>query len=166
MKRNQARTLGILAAVAAVGTLGWAQPFRGRGPGDGDGPPQFRLQRMAKVLELTEAQQEQARALFEQQRPNAEEARKAMREHQAQVDELLSAPNPDPTAVGDAVIALRQLREQHKADRESLEEAFKAILTPEQLSKWEVVQAMRPERGGPHRGVRGPRRGRRGGDDQ
>jgi protein CpxP len=166
MTIKHARTLGILAAVAAVGTLGWAQPFRGRGPADGERGAQFRLQRMAKVLELTEAQQEQARSLFEQQRPKAEEARKAMREHQAQVDELMAAPNPDPTAVGDAVIALRQLREQHRADRDSVDEAFKAILTPEQLSKWEVVQAMRPGRGGPHRGARGSRRGWRGGDDE
>lgn len=147
-KRTRTTLLAATAALslAAAGVVS-AQPRGPRG-GDGDGPG---LHRAARFLELTEDQKTRLAELREQGRPERERIREASRAAHERLREALEAESPDPTTVGEAAIEVHSLREQQRASRESFENAFESLLTPEQLQKWEMMQASRAAGGGPFR---------------
>lgn len=137
-----------------------AQP-PGGGPGAGLGGGPFAGsrahgrpgERLAEFLDLTADQRVQwdalhqelrdsLRPLFEEQRTLAEELRG-----------LLEQSSPDAAAVGSVVIRQHDNRQTMQAAHEDLEEQLKAILTPEQLDRFEAFKAARPF------GHRGSRRG-------
>jgi len=148
-------TLGGSAALLLGGSLVVAQPSGpGReGPPDAPpgGPP---LGRAARVLELTEQQQEAARQMFEQGRPQMEALHKEMCENRAQLEEALESGQADPTAVGELVIAGHSLRKEEQRLREDSKAAFESLLTPEQRLKLQALEAVREDMG-----PRGPRPG-------
>jgi len=165
-------------AVPAAGLLvlaGLAVPALAQGPGGerpawGDhgrghgGPGAHRLGRLARVLELTEAQLAEARALHEAAREDRAPIVEESRELRTRLDGLLDAASPDPTAVGEVVIALRQNREEMRSVREATETAFEALLTAEQREKLATLEDAKEEWGRRGRGRRGhrfggPRRG-------
>jgi len=152
------------AAVLSLATAGVlvAQPGRGPrggGPGDDDGPGG--MQRAARFLELTQDQKTRLAEIEEQARPERERLRELTREAHERFRQAIEATNPDPATVGQAAIEMHALRAQHESSRESFESAFESLLTPEQLRKWEMMQASRAAGGGPgpggHGGPRGPR---------
>jgi Spy/CpxP family protein refolding chaperone len=137
----------VLATLVALPLL--AQP-PGGGPGPGVGGPEgahgpggFPLRGLAAFLDLTEQQIEDARALLEdlaaELRPLAEEAR-AVREELAA---LLDAADPDPAEVGALVVELHGIGDEMKAARDDFDAAFSALLTPDQLERWEVLKEAR-----------------------
>lgn len=156
----------VLATLVALPLL--AQPPGGGGPPGSGGPggPQgthgpggFPLRALAAFLDLTDAQIEDAKALLEdlaaELRPLGEEAR-ALREELAT---LLGSADPDPAEVGALVIELHGIGDRMKAARDEFDAAFSALLTPEQLERWETLKEARrlfrgPGRGGHH--GRGP----------
>lgn len=155
MSPRRLLTLTFLSASLLALPL-YAQPPGGFGPGHGPFAGKGRGgERLAKYLELTAEQQtkwdelqqqfrDSVRPLFEQQRSQAEQLRS-----------LLDAQTPDPFEVGTLVIAQRNGRRELETAHTHLEEQLKAILTPEQLTKYEAFQAARPEPfGGPHGGRR------------
>jgi Spy/CpxP family protein refolding chaperone len=161
MKRHVARTaIGLAAALAGAG-LARAQPVfepdhpSGRGPMLGPG-------RMA-VLGLTEQQQQQARQLFEASRPKMEALFLKMHENRQALEEAAGAESPDLTRVGELYLDGRRLREEGRAQRERMDEALRALLTPEQIRKLDLLETARAvgmgrcgrEDVGPPDGIRG-----------
>ena len=153
MKRLTVISAAVLLLVAA--SL-FAQ-HGGRGPngggannapaGVGRGP-----ENLYNFLELTADQKTQWEALHEQFRASMQpifEQQKALRD---QIATLLDTASPDPAAVGALVISEHALREQVRTQHETLQNNLKALLTPEQLTKFEAFLAAR---GGGHRGPGG-----------
>jgi len=136
------------------------RPAWGRhgGPGAHGG---HRLERLARVLDLTEAQVAEARALHEAARADLEPIFAASRELRTRLDGLLDAPSPDPAQVGETVIALRQNREAMRAVHEETKAGFEALLTAEQREKLATLEDAREERGRRGKGRRGHRPGGR-----
>jgi Spy/CpxP family protein refolding chaperone len=95
---------------------------------------------LARFLKLTP---EQA-ATFKQLYSQLQQTLKPLREQQKALYEELQAQldqeNPDPCAVGATQIALYEGREDIRAAFETFDEAFSAILTPEQLAKWNALK--------------------------
>jgi Spy/CpxP family protein refolding chaperone len=142
-------TVGV-AVLWLGGSVVLAQPFGPGREGPPNGPP---LGRAARALELTGQQQEAARQIFEQRRPQMEALHKQMRENHELVQEELESGHADPTAVGELVIAGHALREEDRALREESKAALESILTPEQQLRLEALEAVREGMGprGPHR---------------
>lgn len=125
-------------------------PHAAFGPGGQDGPPRFLLPRIAELLDLTDAQIAQAKALLEELKVSGEPLREQGEALRAELRELLEGNAPDATAVGTLVIELHGLAEEGRALRDQFEGDFAAILTPEQLERWELAKDLRGFIGGPH----------------
>ncbi len=138
-----------LAALAAPGSDRDRDRDRGRGHGHGPGrgmfpPPGY--------LDLSEEQIEAAREIRESVRAEMEASREATAALREELKAALDGGDPDAAAVGEMVIELHGLREQTRAIFEDAESQFAAILTAEQLEKWENFKELRRNRRGPRRG--------------
>lgn len=158
-----AAALLLTAALAALPLL--AQP-PGRGPGPGAGPGMgapdggllrggpggFPLRGLAAFLDLTDQQIEDARALLEdlaaEVRPQAEKARGVRRDLHA----LLETDGADLAEVGALVVELHGIRDEMRTARDGFAAAFSALLTPDQLERWEVLKDARGHFRGLHQG--------------
>lgn len=165
----QTRTIaswGMAVLLSAV--VAGAQPAPGKGNSRAGGPGGRvgMMGHMARVLELTDEQKAAFRKAMEEQRPQAQALHQQMRENRGQLEELLKSASPDPATVGKLVIQEHKLREQGQARREQSMQALRALLTPEQQVKFDVLQSMKRGRGdrgpgsrdgrGRHWGGRGP----------
>jgi Spy/CpxP family protein refolding chaperone len=115
--------LAALAAAPATAQL----PRRGPGP-DGHGHD------LARVLELTEQQQEQWRAAHEAHRAAIEPLLEQLHANHDAVEAAIETG--DPTAVGEAVLAGRALHQQLVVERDGLEQAVLEILDDEQEAQY------------------------------
>jgi len=155
-----------LLVLAPVLTLSLAAQPPAGGPGVGpdgafgpaghpDGPGKFLLPRIAEYLDLTDAQIDQAKALLEEMKTQGEPLREEAEAVRTELQGLLGGDSPDPAAVGTRVIRLHELAEEGRALRETFEGSFAAILTPDQLERWELARGLRGLFGhGPGRGGR------------
>lgn len=162
MKRTLIALFALLIAVAT-----FAQPRPGRGPRagagadgpggprgmrghDGDGPRGRGpgAERLAEILDLSDAQKAQAKEL----RVGVESTIEPLREQQkANHDAIRAAVDAgNATAAGTAMIANDKLRDQIKAAHEAFKTSFEAILTADQKTKFAILQEMREQRR-PHR---------------
>ena len=166
---SSSRRMALAAPAAALLLLaGLALPAIAQGPGPAAGerpawaehgaPGAHRLARLARVLDLTDAQLAEARALHEAAREDLAPIFEQSRELRTRLDGLLDAASPDPTRVGEVVIALRQNRESTKAVHEATKAAFEALLTPEQREKLATLEDAKEEFGRHGRGRRGGHR--------
>jgi Spy/CpxP family protein refolding chaperone len=103
---------------------------------------------LAHYLNLTPTQVTQEQALF---RTLDEALRSIRQQEEAKRDQLqaeLDKPNPDACTAGGYVVSLHDLYEQAEAALHAFDTAFSAILTPEQLAKYnalkELVHGPRP----------------------
>ena len=135
------RRLIIVSSIAVLlaGTAALAQGFRGR-PGlrDGFGQGAFaggRLERLKQTLNLTDAQVNGIRALEENRRKEMESLRQEMQPKRQALRQLLQQPNPNPTDVGNATLALRDTRQRVRDINQRLISGVKGLLTPDQLQK-------------------------------
>jgi len=143
--------LATLAALPLLAQPPGHGPGPGAGPGAGGadggsplrGPAGFPLRGLTAFLDLTEQQIEDARALLEdlaaELRPLAEEARGVREELHA----LLETDDPDPAEVGALVVELHGIGDEMRAARDEFDTAFSALLTPDQLERWEVLKDAR-----------------------
>ncbi len=113
-----------------------------------------RLGRAADYLGLSVDQQATWKSLFEQHKAEIEPLRQERHELHERLKAAVSAENPDPTAVGEATLALRKHREKMKAAHEVFETRLTSTLTPEQKTKFEALKAAHHA----HRHGAGPRR--------
>jgi len=172
MRKTTILLAGALAATLTSAALLAQAGFRdrepGSGPGFGPGPDLDRLEmmldqradRVADALELTRDQ----RAAFDELRRTRLDAAKpdleALREGAEELRALLDGGSADATEVGERVIALRELRQRLRAEREGFERDFSNLLTEKQRFAWEALLRARPGPDGDR--SRGPRSGRGG----
>ncbi len=103
---------------------------------------------LARYLNLTPAQVTQSEALFK----TLGDTLKGIHEQEKVVRDQLQAeldkPSPTACTVGGYVVSLNGFFEQAQAARQTFDTAFSAILTPEQLAKYNALKEL----------VRGPRK--------
>lgn len=101
-------------------------PFMGHGPG------MMRTEESLKVLQrnlnLSDAQAAQVKQIVDSRRSRFESIREEGRPKFRQLMALLNKPNPDPTAVGQATIALKQVHDRAKTEQANLEKDFLNVL--------------------------------------
>ena len=97
---------------------------------------------LARYLRLSEAQVQQAKPLYE----TLQAALKGLHEQEKTAREALAAelakPSPDACTAGGYVVTLDGLAGQAKAALQAFDTAFSAILTPEQLAKYEALKEL------------------------
>jgi Spy/CpxP family protein refolding chaperone len=158
------KTLGIVTLLLATALPAVAQP---------PGPPaegwrsgqvvgdrrafhgRERLAKLARYLELTEAQREGFRTAFAAYREDTRSLREQRRALREELGTLLDKEDPDPAAVGSRVIVLRGLGDQLRDRRRALRDELAAQLTAEQRERWKSLQEVRRAFG--PRGPRGHR---------
>lgn len=120
--------------LALTGTAMLAQGLRGKAAGQnalsGRG-----MQRLQQRLNLTDAQINGIRALQENRRKETESLRQEIRPERQTLRQLLQEPNPNPTDVGNATLALKQTRERRRDINQRFVAGFKSLLTPDQIQK-------------------------------
>ena len=110
---------------------GGAGARHGGGPGPDPLDPGF----LARYLELTDSQKEEAKALFEAHREAIRPIHEEMKALGEELRALLDSDSPDATAVGEAVLALQALRERAATAREGVVDDLRGILTTSQQVK-------------------------------
>jgi Spy/CpxP family protein refolding chaperone len=135
MMRRRLSIASTLAALLALPLLAEAARKPGN-PGDVLRNPRA----LARYLKLTPAQIETTKQLLQtlhgttrplyQQIEPLEELRRGQ----------LDAASPDACAVGATVVQIDGLRDQIRDAREGFDAAFSAILTPEQLTRYEALK--------------------------
>jgi Spy/CpxP family protein refolding chaperone len=90
------------------------------------------LKVLQKNLNLSNSQTTQVRDLVQSRRSRFESIREDMRPKFKELMALLDRPNPDPAAVGQATIALKQVHDRAKAEQASMEKDFMNILDDSQ----------------------------------
>lgn len=141
MKRSIAPVLALGAVCALLLTAAAsAQPGRmhGRGFGGGHMDPD----RLATWLDLTDAQKAQVEKLQEKTKTALEPL---FQEHRQLAEAVRTAleSKADAATVGTAAIAAWEHGEKIRAVRDQFETELEAILTAEQLSRWQALKDAR-----------------------
>lgn len=97
-------------------------------------------------LDLSDEQIEAVHELLQSMHAELEPLREQRRGLHEQLEAVLEADDPDAATVGQLVIDGKDLREQKHAVFESYTARFEALLTSEQLEKWEHFREIREER--------------------
>jgi Spy/CpxP family protein refolding chaperone len=95
---------------------------------------------LARYLKLTPAQIETAKGLLEDLRNTTKPLYQQMEPLEDQLHAQLEAASPDACAVGATVVRIDGLRDRIRDAREDFDAAFSAILTPEQLARYEALK--------------------------
>ncbi len=98
------------------------------------------LRAIARVVQLSPAQVQQAQALFGELRQTIEPLRQQIPPLREALEDLLEAETPEAAAVGEAVIDIDALRDQIQDARRSAVDEFEGLLTTGQLERWEEFQ--------------------------
>ena len=131
-----ATALTALLAFPFLAPLAEAAPGRGGNPADVLRNPKA----LARYLKLTPAQIETQKQLVQTLHNTTKPLYEQIEPLEDQLHTQLDAASPDACAVGNTVVQIDALRDQIRAAREDFDEAFSAILTPEQLAKYEALK--------------------------
>lgn len=97
---------------------------------------------LARYLNLTETQQTQAQPLYD----TLNTALRAIHEQEKQVREQLATelakPSPDACVAGGYLVQIKGFADQAAAAVSTFDTAFAAILTPEQLAKYNALKEL------------------------
>ena len=144
MTRRRLSVATALLAFLALPFLANAAPGRGN-PADILRNPKA----LARFLKLTPAQVATAKQLGQTLHNTTKSLYDQIEPLEEQRRSQLDAASPDACAVGTTVVQIDGLRDQIREAREDFDAAFSAILTPEQLAKYEALkEAARLLRGG------------------
>ena len=120
--------------LAMAGTAVLAQGRRGRAAGRGGFPAQ-RIERLQQRLNLTDSQMNGIRALAENRRKEMELLRQDLQQKRQALRRSIEQPNPNPSDVGNATLALKETRERARDIHQRFMSGVKGLLTPDQLQK-------------------------------
>lgn len=95
---------------------------------------------IARAVQLTPEQVTQTRAIYSELHAAVEPLREQVPALRDQLETLLDGANPEPAAVGQVVIDIDGLHDDIAQLREAAEAEFVALLTPEQVTRWERFQ--------------------------
>lgn len=126
-----------LAAFLALPLLVSAAPGgRGGNPADILHNPRA----LARYLKLTPAQVETTKQLAQTLHNTTKPLYDQIEPLEDQLHTQLDAASPNACDVGATVVQIDGLRDQIRGARQDFDEAFSAILTPEQLAKYEALK--------------------------
>jgi Spy/CpxP family protein refolding chaperone len=97
---------------------------------------------LARYLRLTPQQVEQQKALLTDLREVVEPLREQQQPLREELADLLAGASPAAAEVGAVVIEIDALGDQIRDARGDFDEAFSAILTPEQLERYEALKEL------------------------
>jgi Spy/CpxP family protein refolding chaperone len=106
------------------------------------------MMRLRRVLALTDTQAKDIAALQKSHREAAFPLRQELRARNNELRTALDADEPNPTAIGQLVLARRGITNQLRTLRIKLRGDIAAVLTPEQKQKFEQLKS-RPGRRSP-----------------
>jgi Spy/CpxP family protein refolding chaperone len=111
------------------------------------------MKMIAERLGLSDEQKAEWKTIHENARKTGEPLMKAAGEAQQAFDKALESENPDPAAIGQAAIAMRNAHRAVEAHQKETFDAARAILNPDQLAELEKMEkhmgARRPGGFGP-----------------
>jgi Spy/CpxP family protein refolding chaperone len=102
---------------------------------------------IASELNLTDEQKAEAKKLHEETFQRAEPLFEQHRAQMDQIYDLLDGANPNPTDIGQRMIAAHAIHKQVKALHDDAMARFSTLLTPEQLEKFNKIKEEHGERG-------------------
>lgn len=101
--------------------------------------------RCLRVVDLTDAQKADVKALLEAARPDLEALRATLRTDREALRAAVTAATPDPCVVGAAFLKVEADRKAIGDELKAVRTAIEALLTPEQKAKLEgCLRAPRP----------------------
>lgn len=100
------------------------------------------MQKMAKDLKLTDAQQEKVKAIITADREKSAPLREKMEEKRMQFHEAATAEKFDEATVRTLAVQKAELEVEMTVSRAKIRNSINAVLTPEQRAKAEI---MRPQ---------------------
>jgi Spy/CpxP family protein refolding chaperone len=95
---------------------------------------------LAKYLKLTPSQIDTTKGLLEDLHATTKPLYDQIEPLETQLHAQLDAASPDACAVGATVVKIDAARDQIRDARQDFDDAFSAILTPEQLAKYEALK--------------------------
>ena len=95
---------------------------------------------LAKYLKLTPAQIETTKGLLEDLRGTTKPLYEQIEPLETQLRSQLDAASPNACNVGATVVQIDAVRDQIRGARQDFDDAFSAILTAEQLAKYEALK--------------------------
>jgi len=133
MKRVGVALSAILMVLAVLPAMAQEQP---------DVPCIVAMEHQAVVqaLQLTEDQVAQWDALMADRRATVNPLREQLHGVEQQLQDLLGQPDPDPAAVGDLVLAGRDLRDQIHAADDAYRQGFEALLDETQANTLRFIR--------------------------
>jgi Spy/CpxP family protein refolding chaperone len=139
--------IGIAAAPSALAQSA-NQTSNDRPVRDGRrGPP---MKMLALALDLTDAQQEQIKAIFDGHRPDFDDIRNRARTARQAVRQAVVSDEVNEQAIRSAVTARAQVEADGAILRARIRKEVQAVLTPEQRANAEAFRKVMPGRFGPH----------------
>lgn len=147
--KTKVLVLGALCLGLTVAAFAQRGPRGGLGNGDGPeargpGPRaagEFALGRLASVLDLNEAQTAAAGDLVAQRDAALAAIREEGRTSGEALGELIDAGN-DPTAIGNAILARKALRDRATAANDDFVASFRNLLTVTQQEQFDTIREM------------------------
>ena len=119
---------------ALAGTAALAQGLRGRGVARG-GRAGRGLERLQQNLGLSDSQRNGVQALVENRRKEMASLQQELQQKRQALGQLLRQSNPNANDVGNAALALKEVRGRRREINQRLESGIKGLLTPDQLQK-------------------------------
>jgi Spy/CpxP family protein refolding chaperone len=95
---------------------------------------------LARYLKLTPAQVGTTRGLLDTLHATTKPLYDQIEPLQTQLRAQLDAASPDACTVGGTAVKIDDLRDRIREARQDFDDAFSAILTPEQLAKYEALK--------------------------
>jgi len=133
---------------------GWGQGRMDRGGGQ-------RLERLVEFLDLSDAQRLEIEEIMGEQRTARRATHETLRADGEALRALIESERPDPTLVGEQVIAMHVARKTMRQQGEADLDKIRSVLTPEQAERFDtLMEAREMGRDRDHRqrpGRRGPR---------
>lgn len=134
------KTRSLLTATAFLALVGLPLLAEAARPPQNPGAILRNPRALARYLRLTEAQVATFKTLREELQADLKPLQDQLKPLQDQLKTQLEAASPDACAVGQTAVALDAVRDDIRAAYEEFDEAFSAILTPEQLEKYENLK--------------------------
>jgi Spy/CpxP family protein refolding chaperone len=144
MKRTFALFLGAILLVGASAFAAGAE-----GVGDHARMMQHRAAFLTKALNLTADQQAAAKKLHEDLAAKAQPLMAQHRQQMQEIHALLDGGSADAADIGQKTIDAHATGQQLKALHDDFTAKFSALLNPDQLTKFQQVQAAHPGHGHP-----------------
>jgi len=135
-KTRSLLTATTFLAILALPFLAEAAAKPPRNPGEILRNPRL----LARYLRLTSAQLASFKTLHHELQADLRPLRDQLGPLQDQLETQLEAASPDACRTGQTVVAIDAVRDDIRAAYEEFDTAFSAILTPEQLQKYENLK--------------------------